>query len=196
MPTHVPLNSIFTGNILTVADDLLKNDGQKFLEMMEQLAERRMQREQQAAQDLEEDSDADHAEEGDDEDDEDDDDDDDDEEEDEEEEVCCVALPPFCDANLCRRSPRIKRWRRANACFQFLPHACLSNECSRRTGKRSRRSVKCSCFASLRTRTKRLRTARHAKLRKIRRRRTNGGPYPFNPPWISLLLDDPDCHGS
>lgn len=33
--------------ILTVADDLLKNDGRKFIEMMEQLAERRMQREQE-----------------------------------------------------------------------------------------------------------------------------------------------------
>ncbi|KAK4493702.1 hypothetical protein PRZ48_014887 [Zasmidium cellare] len=32
-------------NLLTVADDLLKNDGRKFIEMMEQLAERRMQRE-------------------------------------------------------------------------------------------------------------------------------------------------------
>nr|CDI56501.1 conserved hypothetical protein [Melanopsichium pennsylvanicum 4] len=30
------------GGILTVADDMLKNDGRKFLEMMEQLAERRM----------------------------------------------------------------------------------------------------------------------------------------------------------
>ncbi|KAF2760948.1 hypothetical protein EJ05DRAFT_508178 [Pseudovirgaria hyperparasitica] len=36
------------GGILTVADDLLKNDGKKFIEMMEQLAERRMQREEQA----------------------------------------------------------------------------------------------------------------------------------------------------
>lgn len=34
----------FLGGILTVADDLLKNDGRKFIEMMEQLAERRMQR--------------------------------------------------------------------------------------------------------------------------------------------------------
>lgn len=33
------------GGILTVADDLLKNDGQKFIDMMEQLAERRMARE-------------------------------------------------------------------------------------------------------------------------------------------------------
>ncbi|KAI5270086.1 hypothetical protein E4T47_06455 [Aureobasidium subglaciale] len=39
------------GGILTVADDLLKNDGKKFIEMMEQLAERRMQREQQAEYD-------------------------------------------------------------------------------------------------------------------------------------------------
>ena len=36
------------GGILTVADDLLKNDGQKFLEMMEQLADKRIQREREA----------------------------------------------------------------------------------------------------------------------------------------------------
>ena len=36
------------GGILTVADDLLKNDGKRFIEMMEQLAERRMAREQDA----------------------------------------------------------------------------------------------------------------------------------------------------
>ena len=51
------LISTSAGNILTVADDLLKNDGQKFLEMMEQLAERRMQREEEAAADVGEDSD-------------------------------------------------------------------------------------------------------------------------------------------
>lgn len=39
---------LYTGGILTVADDLLKNDGKKFIEMMEQLAERRMQREEEA----------------------------------------------------------------------------------------------------------------------------------------------------
>ena len=37
-----------TGGILTVADDLLKNDGKKFIEMMEQFAERRMQREEES----------------------------------------------------------------------------------------------------------------------------------------------------
>lgn len=36
------------GGILTVADDLLKNDGKRFIEMMEQLAERRMAREEDA----------------------------------------------------------------------------------------------------------------------------------------------------
>ncbi|KAF8335950.1 salt tolerance down-regulator-domain-containing protein [Cantharellus anzutake] len=70
-------NSQFTaagpGNILTVADDLLKNDGQKFLEMMEQLAERRMQREGEAVASIEDDS-------------EDEDEDEDDGDEDEEEE--------------------------------------------------------------------------------------------------------------
>ena len=37
--------TVLVGGILTVADDLLKNDGKKFIEMMEQLAERRMARE-------------------------------------------------------------------------------------------------------------------------------------------------------
>ncbi|RDW94399.1 stress response protein NST1 [Coleophoma crateriformis] len=39
------------GGILTVADDLLKNDGKKFIEMMEQLAERRMAREEESKMD-------------------------------------------------------------------------------------------------------------------------------------------------
>jgi hypothetical protein len=81
------------GNILTVADDLLKNDGQKFLEMMEQLAERRMQREEEAAADVEDDSEEEDEE---DEDEEDEDDEDGDEDEEDEEEVMhqrpCVFL--------------------------------------------------------------------------------------------------------
>ncbi|KAJ3727400.1 salt tolerance down-regulator-domain-containing protein [Lentinula raphanica] len=80
------------GNILTVADDLLKNDGQKFLEMMEQLAERRMQREEEAIGDLEDDSededeDGDGSDEDDEEEEEDEEEEDDEEEDDEEEEV-------------------------------------------------------------------------------------------------------------
>ena len=40
------------GGILTVADDLLKNDGKRFIDMMEQLAERRMAREEDAQQEI------------------------------------------------------------------------------------------------------------------------------------------------
>lgn len=42
------LGSPSLGGILTVADDLLKDNGKKFIDMMEQLAERRMQREEDA----------------------------------------------------------------------------------------------------------------------------------------------------
>ncbi|KIJ34966.1 hypothetical protein M422DRAFT_34884, partial [Sphaerobolus stellatus SS14] len=74
------------GNILTVADDLLKNDGQKFLEMMEQLAERRMQREEEAANEVERDTgDEDEEDEGDEDEDEDEEDEEDEDEEDEDE---------------------------------------------------------------------------------------------------------------
>ncbi|KAI5121483.1 hypothetical protein M0805_003938 [Coniferiporia weirii] len=73
------------GNILTVADDLLKNDGQKFLEMMEQLAERRMQREEEAAADVEDESEEEEEEEDGDEEDDGEDDEDDEDDEDEEE---------------------------------------------------------------------------------------------------------------
>lgn len=83
-PLFLILLATGPGNILTVADDLLKNDGQKFLEMMEQLAERRMQREEEAAADVEEDSEDEEDDEGD-EDDEDDEEDDEEDEDDDEE---------------------------------------------------------------------------------------------------------------
>lgn len=89
------------GNILTVADDLLKNDGQKFLEMMEQLAERRMQREEDAAGAIEAESDEDSEEEegdrsdGDDEGDDDVVSEDEDEDEDEEDGDEEVLIPSF-----------------------------------------------------------------------------------------------------
>lgn len=46
-------NLTVKGGIFTVTDDLLKNDGKKFIEMMEQLAERRMQREEEAVMEIE-----------------------------------------------------------------------------------------------------------------------------------------------
>ncbi|ORY92293.1 salt tolerance down-regulator-domain-containing protein [Syncephalastrum racemosum] len=60
------------GGILTVADDLLKNDGKKFLDMMERLAERRIQKEEEVLEQADE-----YYDEGDEEDDEAYDDDDD-----------------------------------------------------------------------------------------------------------------------
>jgi len=75
------------GNILTVADDLLKNDGGKFLEMMEQLAERRMQREEDAAKEVEVDSEEDEDDPEGSEEDEEDEEDNDDESEEEEDDV-------------------------------------------------------------------------------------------------------------
>lgn len=81
-----------------MADDLLKNDGQKFLEMMEQLAERRMMREEEAAASIEEDSD----DEDQDEDEEDEEDDEDDEDEDDEEEVSGFVpahCPPYSSSS-------------------------------------------------------------------------------------------------
>lgn len=84
------LTFVGPGNILTVADDLLKNDGQKFLEMMEQLAERRMQREEEAAADIEDESDEEEDEEGDDDDDDDDEEDEDEDDDDEEVRFFCT----------------------------------------------------------------------------------------------------------
>lgn len=48
MSTHIfhDKSNTWLDGILTVADDLLKNDGKHFIDMMEQLAERRMQREE------------------------------------------------------------------------------------------------------------------------------------------------------
>ena len=90
-------------NILTVADDLLKNDGQKFLEMMEQLADRRMIREDRATASIEDDSEED---EGDDDgDDDEDDEDEEEEEEEEEEEVCRNPTPHFAELRICSTQP-------------------------------------------------------------------------------------------
>lgn len=66
---------------MTVADDLLKNDGQKFLEMMESLADKRIQREREAAEGLLDDEDEDDEEDEEEEDEYDDDEDEEDEDE-------------------------------------------------------------------------------------------------------------------
>jgi hypothetical protein len=73
------------GGVLTVADDLLKNDSTRFLEMMEQLAERRMMREEAAIQMMEDGRDGGNQRNQDVEEDEDEDEDDLDDEDDEDE---------------------------------------------------------------------------------------------------------------
>ena len=106
-------------NILTVADDLLKNDGQKFLEMMEQLAERRMQREEEAAADVEDDSDVEEDDEGDDEDEEEEDEDD----EDDDEEVrsqwwlSLLALSDLCDMKVMTEEQKMEEGKRMFSIF-------------------------------------------------------------------------------
>ncbi|KAG2193000.1 hypothetical protein INT47_002551 [Mucor saturninus] len=70
------------GSIITVADDLLKNDGKKFLDMMERLAERKMRKEREVAESDDDDDDDNEDEEDDDDDDDEEDDDDHDEEDD------------------------------------------------------------------------------------------------------------------
>jgi hypothetical protein len=52
-----PLDRLFPGGILTVADELLQNNGLRFLEMMEQLAVARSVREEQNIRDMQEETD-------------------------------------------------------------------------------------------------------------------------------------------
>jgi len=98
----------FTGGLLTVADDLLRNDGKRFIEMMEQLAERRMASEKAAkkeppdyffdnAKSAVEKSDIDREEddEGDDQVDEGEDDDDDEEDDEDDDDDDVVSLPTY-----------------------------------------------------------------------------------------------------
>ena len=128
---------IAAGGILTVADDLLKNDGKKFIEMMEQLAERRMQREEEAQyaaaglrhpayghnhppideEDYDEEDEEDYAS-------------DDEEYEDEDEMVCFLCFLPdpklIYDRRVCRKS---NAWKKVAGCSRYLQHACLSSAC-------------------------------------------------------------------
>lgn len=107
------------GNILTVADDLLKNDGGKFLEMMEQLAERRMQREEDAAKEVEVDSEEDEDDpEGSEEEDEDD-EDNDDESEEEEDDVSLIFIEYYPLLTLIAHVRGTENGRRSKDVFYF-----------------------------------------------------------------------------
>jgi hypothetical protein len=101
--------------------------------MMEQLAERRMQREDEAAADIEDDSEEDEEdEEGDEEDEE---DQEEDVEDEEEEEEVFNRLPFFMTSFFYIKKtpdhfhslPKSRSSKRASECSQFLRHGCLSN---------------------------------------------------------------------
>ena len=138
---------------MTVADDLLKNDGKKFIEMMEQLAERRMQREEESRmvasgmghpavrQPQEEEEEEDEGFD-DDEDDEDYNSEDEDEFEDEE---MVKHIHGQCHSltNIFRRPcQRNSVWRKDAGCSKFLPPGCSSNAFSMPTVKKWPRSDK------------------------------------------------------
>jgi hypothetical protein len=132
--------------------------------MMEQLAERRMQREEDAAGAIEAESDEESEDDGDgsERDDEGDDEgvseDEEEDEEDGEEEVLIPSfLPLFTQLIiffLSRRCPRNKRWRRVNECFPSLLHACSNNVYCKRTERKSLRNVSYSFSANLTTKTR------------------------------------------
>lgn len=110
------------GGILTVADDLLKNDGQKFLEMMESLAERRLQREEEAAAGFDDSEEEDEQ----DEDEEDDDDLEDEDEEDVSSEILYVLTDLTFDSV----------WKMVVGCSKSSQLECLNSVFSKLTVKR------------------------------------------------------------
>ena len=132
--------------------------------MMEQLAERRMQREEDAAGAIEAESDEDSEDDGDgsgrDDDGEEDgdmsdEDDDDDDEEDADEEVpYSILFSALTYHTLSRPCPRSRKWKKANECFLSLLHVCSNNVYCRPTERRSLKNANCSFSASLMTRTR------------------------------------------
>ena len=141
--------------------------------MMEQLAERRMQREEDAAGAIEAESDEDSEDDGDGSDRDDDgdddgvseDDEDDEDEEDGDEEVLISSFfrPLFTRLIilfLTRPCPRSKRWRKANECFPSLLHACSNNVYCKPTERKSLRNASYSSSANLMMKTRLLKIVR------------------------------------
>jgi hypothetical protein len=108
------------GGILTVADDLLKNDGVKFLEMMEQLAVARNTREVQNLRDMQEETDDEATDDG--------------------KEYVYDTIELMTVSR-----PSSSAWMKGGACFKSLLRACLSSASCRRTAKRWHASARSSC---------------------------------------------------
>jgi TATA-binding protein-associated factor Taf7 len=121
---------------LTVADDLLKNDGQKFLEMMEQLAERRMAREDEAERAVGDESDEESESDDDDEEGSEEEEDEEGESEGSDEEVSPFFFFFYTKAHTRRSLPKNKKCSKANACSQSLLHECSNNVSSPHTAKK------------------------------------------------------------
>ena len=177
---HQQANSNFSlcgpGNILTVADDLLKNDDRNFLKMMEQLAERRMADEESKAKDSQSEEADDRKAEEDDEEDEqtdeededtDEDEEDEDKDEDEEDEVRCIPVP------LLSNPPPRSRWKsrkwKTNRYSRSLPPACLNHVFSKPTMNSLRRRDSSSCLRNWRKRTSQRQRRRRGRGRRKRK---------------------------
>jgi hypothetical protein len=113
---------LIVGGVLTIADDLLQNQGKQFIDMMEKIADMRFKKEEEAKKDVQEaggpyDEDFDddqedyYAE--------------DDQEDSEEDEVYTLPLTEL----ICRIRKLLKEgeWKKAVACFISLLLECLNN---------------------------------------------------------------------
>jgi hypothetical protein len=120
--------------VLTIAEDVMSNQGRKFIEMMERLADLRFRKEQEAKREVQEAG-------GPYEDDYDDDDEEngyyegEDGEDSEEEEV--YETEKFGADNRIPRSLRREEWTKVAACFTSLLLECLNNESLLPTKKKS-----------------------------------------------------------
>lgn len=123
------------GSIITVADDLLKNDGKKFLDMMEKLAERKMLKEREVTNSdlFDEDEDDEYN------DNEGNEDDDEGEDEDDNERVNThINTKKQLLINIYRiPEQKSNEWKKAVKCSKYLQQECLNKECLLLIEKRS-----------------------------------------------------------
>jgi hypothetical protein len=152
------------GGILTVADDLLKNDGKKFLDMMEKLAERRMQKEDISP------ADSNYFQ---------DEEDDDDGFEDDEDEVKMSKnkneYPAYQVYSIRTLEQKNSAWKRVVVCFKYLLLACLNKESWRRTVKRSLKSVSSVFWKNWKKKTVFVKKERPKSKRSVKRKKIKKG---------------------
>lgn len=113
---------LIIGGVLTIADDLLQNQGKQFIDMMEKIADMRFKKEEEAKKEVQEAG-------GPYDDDYDDDQEDyyaeDDPEDSEEDEVCILPLTEL--TYRIRKLLKKEEWKKVVACFISLLLECLNN---------------------------------------------------------------------